>query len=320
MNTRLNSIAAAVAAALVCGGAFGDEPELKGVFGDAKTLGIAAISSRVPLNSFAKVTNRLARAGYRMKVMPNVAEPEVATPERRAALLQQTWLDPEVDAVVFAYGGQGAMDVVPLLDWEKLRTRDMRVIGFSDLTVLVNTMLAKGVGHPYTGPVLTTLGYSNEAAVKRMRDMMAGCPGDVKLRVVKAGDKPVEGLAMGGLLDRLHRLAMNGWLPDPTGRVVFIENTNKYAPRTDEMIGGMKEKGVFGKAAAVVFCDFNSKAPKEETLAKMREFAESVPCPVFAGYPYGHISNTSIIDFRRALTIAPTGVLSWRHDKASAAQ
>ena len=312
MNTRLMNVAAAMAAALACGGAFsGAEPDLKGVFGDAKTLGIAAISSRVPQKSFAKVTNRLAQAGYRMKVMPNVSEPVVASPERRAALLQQAWLDPEIDILVFAYGGQGAMDVVPLLDWEKLRTRDMPVVGFSDLTVLVNTMLAKRAGHPYTGPVLTTLGYSNGAAVKRMRDMMAGHPGDVKLRVVKAGGKPVKGLAMGGLLDRLHRLAMSGGLPDSTGRVVFIENTNKYAPRTDEMLGGMKEKGVFGKAAAVVFCDFNSKAPKEETRAKMKEFAESVPCPVFAGYPYGHISNTSIIDFRRPLTITPEGVLSW---------
>lgn len=315
MNARLMNIAAATAVALVCGAAVGgEEPDLKGVFGGAKTLGIAAISSRVPLKSFVKVTNRLDRAGYRMKVMPNVSEPEVASPERRAALLQQAWLDPEIDTIVFACGGQGAMDVVPLLDWEKLRARDMRVIGFSDLTVLVNSMLAKGAGHPYTGPVLTTLRYSSEVSVQRMRDMMAGRPGDVRLRVVKAGEKPVEGLAMGGLLDRLHRLAMNGQLPDPTGRVVFIENTNKYAPRTDEMLGGMKDKGVFGKAVAVVFCDFNSKAPKDETQAKMKEFAESVPCPVFADYPYGHVPNTSIIDFRRKLTISPEGRLSWTHD------
>ena len=187
----------------------------------------------------------------------------------------------------------------------------------SDLTVLVNMMLAKNVGHPYTGPVLSTLGYSNEAAVKRMRDMMAGRPGDVKLRVVKAGEKPAEGLAMGGLLDRLHRLSEKSLLPDAAGRVVFIENTNKYAPRTDEMLGGLREKGVFDKAVAVVFCDFNSKAPPEETKAKMSKFAAQVPCPVFAGYPYGHISDTSIIDFRRKLEISPDGVLFWSPDSPS---
>lgn len=293
-------------------GAFGALPELSGVFGNAKTVGVAAISSRVPIKNFTAVTNRLARAGYKMKVMPNVTEPVVAPAERRARLLEKLWMDPEVDIVVFAYGGQGAIDVAPLLDWERLRKRDIPVIGFSDLTVLVNMMLEKKAGHPYTGPVLTTLGYSNEAAVRRMRNMMAGRPDPVKLSAVKSGGKSVSGLAMGGLLDRLHRMTLKGWLPDVKGRIIFIENTNKYAARTDEMLGDMRRKGVFDNAAAVVFCDFNSKTPKAKTRAKLKKFADSIPCPVYTGYPYGHISNTSIIDFRRQLTITPDGTLSWQ--------
>lgn len=288
-------------------------PDLTGVYGpEVKTIGIAAISSRVPKMRYVAVTNRLAKAGYRMKVAANVLEQDIAPAERRARLMEELWLDPEVDLLVFAYGGQGAADVVDKLDWEKLKKRDMRVIGFSDLTMLVNTMLAKGVGHPYTGPVLTTLGYSNFAAVKRMRDMMAGCPADVKLSVVKTDGKNIEGLPMGGLLDRLHRLTLKGTLPDTAGRVIFIENTNRYAKRTDEMLGDMVAKNVFAKAAAVVICDFNSKSPKEETSEKLAQFAAKIPCPVFAGFPYGHIPNTSVIDFRRALSIAPDGTLVWK--------
>ena len=287
-------------------------PDLSGLYGpDVKTIGIAAISSVVPLERFAKVTNRLAKAGYRMKVAANVPERTVAPAERRARLLEELWMDPEVDLLVFAYGGKGAGDVVDILDWEKLKKRDMRVIGFSDLTMLVNTMLVKGIGHPHTGPVLTTLGYSSNAAVKRMRDMMSGCPADVKLKVVKASDKPVEGLPMGGLLDRLHQLTKKGTLTDLSGRVVFIENTNGYAPRTDEMLGEMIDKGVFANAAGVVICDFNSKRTKEETRAKLEKFAAKIPCPVYAGFPYGHISNTSIVDFRRPLVITSDGTLTW---------
>ena len=264
-------------------------PDLTGIYGpNVKTIGIPAISSKVPTSRFIAITNRLAKAGYSMKVAVNVNEPKVASVERRKQFLE---------------------------DWEKLRKRDMPVIGFSDLTMLVNSMLAKGVGHPMTGPVLTTLGYSNQAAVNRMRDMMSGCPKDVKLRVVKGADKPVEGLPMGGLLDRLHRLTLKGWMPDTTGRVIFIENTNKYAPRTDEMLGCMLEKGVFEKAAAVVICDFNSKQPRDATRQKLKEFAAKIPCPVFSGFPYGHIANTSIIDFRRKLTISPDGTLSWVQGK-----
>jgi muramoyltetrapeptide carboxypeptidase len=303
-----------LAAAFIAGFGFADSkaPDLAGLYGPkVKTIGVAAISSRVPVARFAQVTNRLQKAGYRIKVAANVTERDVAPAARRARLLEALWLDPEVDLVVFAYGGQGAVDVVECLDWEKLKTRDMPVIGFSDLTMLVNSMLAKGVGHPYTGPVLTTLGYSNQAAVNRMRAMMQGTPKDVKLKVVKGAPQAVEGLPMGGLLERLHRLTAKGWLPDTAGRVIFIENTNKYGPRTEEFFDGMIKKGAFDKAAAVVICDFNAKAPKAETQKKLAEFAAKIPCPVFAGFPYGHIANTSIIDFRRKLTISPDGKLSW---------
>ena len=287
-------------------------PDLTGIYGpDVKTIGIPAISSKVPKAPFIAVTNRLAKAGYRMKNAANVAENTVAPAERRAKLLEELWMDPEVDLIVFAYGGQGAGDVVKILDWEKLKQRDMRVIGFSDLTMMVNTMMIKGVGHPYSGPVLTTLGYSNEAAVKRMRDMMSGCPADIKLNPVKAAEMPVKGLPMGGLLERLHRLTMNGTLTDLTGRVVFIENTQKYTPRTEEFLDAMIAKGVFEKAAAVVICDFNKKAPKNKTDAILKKFAERIPCPIYSGFPYGHISDTSIIDFRRELVITPDGTLSW---------
>lgn len=308
----------AFTAAFVAGAVVAEpkRPDLTGIYGpDVKTIGVPLISSTVSKAKFMEISNRLANAGYRLKVAPNVLEPKVASAERRKQLLEELWMDPEVDLLVFARGGQGAVDVVEKLDWEKLKRRDMRVIGFSDLTVLVNSMLSKGVGHPYTGPVLTTLSYSNKAAVKRMKDMMNGCPKDVKLSVVKGVDKSVEGLAMGGLLDRLHRLTLKGWLPDASGRVIFIENTNKYASRTDEMLGYMLEKGVFEKAAAVVICDFNSRRPKEATRKKLEEFAAKIPCPVFAGFPYGHVANTSIIDFRRKLTISPDGTLSWAQGK-----
>ena len=314
MKSLILAIAATVAASSIAEEKV--HPDLTGVFGtDVKTIGIGAISSLMPAAKLAQMTNRLVKAGYRVKVAQNVTETKKASPERRAKLLEGLWLDPEVDIVTFATGGKGAAEVIELLDWEKLKTRDMKVVGFSDLTLLVNMMLFKNAGHPYTGPVLTTLSYSNEKAVKRMRDMMAGHPDKVKLTPVKAGGSAVSGLAMGGLLDRLDQLTKRKLLPDASGRVVFIENTNKYAPRTDEMLGNLRAAGVFDKAAAVVFCDFNSKAPPEETKAKMAKFAAEVPCPVFAGYPYGHISNTSIIDFRRKLTISPDGVLFWAQDK-----
>lgn len=307
----------ALAAASVATSAFpAAAPDLSGIFpDDVKTVGIVALSSVIPAKTLAAGTNALVRAGYRLKVMPNVAERTVAPPERRARLFEEAWLDPAVDLLLFARGGHGAIDVVDKIDWEKLRTRDMRVIGFSDVTLVVNTMLAKKVGHPYTGPMLSSLTKTRPGTIKRIHDMLAGTPQAVKLKVLKPGAAAVKGLAMGGLLERLHRLAERDMLPDPTGRVIFIENTFRYADQADGLLDGLVKKGLFAKAAAVVICDFNAKRPKEETAALLKRFADRIPCPVFTGFPYGHIGESSLIDFRRELTIAADGTLSWRQGR-----
>ena len=317
MMLKSTMVVAALAVALMTATSFAEEmtyPDLTGVFGkNAKTIGVGAISSLIPEAKLVHITNRLVKAGYRVKLAPNVTETQKASPGRRARLVEELWLDPEVDVLTFSRGGKGAAEVIELLDWEKLKSRDMKVIGFSDLTLFVNTMLAKGAGHPYTGPVLSTLSYSNEKAVKRMRDMMAGRPGEIKLAPVKAGKSAVSGLAMGGLLERLDQLAKRNLLPDSSGRVIFIENTNRYASRAEELLCSLRTAGVFNKAAAVVICDFNANQPESETRELLEKFAASIPCPVYSGYPYGHIPDTSIIDFRRKLTIKPDGTLVWAH-------
>ena len=296
--------------------------DFTGVYPESvKTIGLVAMSSVMPQKKLVEGTNLLAKAGFKVKVMPNVPKRTVEPPEVRARLFEQAWMDPEVDLLLFATGGQGAIDVVNIIDWDKLRSRDMRVIGFSDLTLLVNTMLAKKAGHPYSGPVLTTMLYSTKATLKRIHDALAGTPPSAKLTPVKPVSAPVKGTAMGGLLDRIRRMAESGTLPDTAGKVVFIECTSKYKDRSEEVLGQLVEKGVFSNAAGVVICSFNdsnpkSRMPKKEVAALLERFAAKVPCPVFKGFPYGHVSETSLIDFRRELTISPDGLLEWsKEDK-----
>ena len=150
------SIHVLFAAALCASAASVAAEGAKSVAPHARTIGVVSISSIIPADQLVSGTNFLVRAGYRVKVAPNVPGPKVVSAAERARLLEKFWLDPEIDLLVFSRGGQGAADVVPLLDWDSLRKRpNMPVVGFSDVTVLLNAMLAKGVGHPLSGPTLS---------------------------------------------------------------------------------------------------------------------------------------------------------------------
>ncbi len=309
------ALAAALAPALCAEGARSqgkDEPSFKGLFPpDVRTVGIVSVSSLVPESSFVRGTNLLARAGYRVKAMPNVRKME--PPAVRARLFEQAWMDPEIDFLLFSRGGQGAAEVVPLVDWDRLRGRGMRVMGFSDVTVVLGAMLAKGAGRPISGPMVSTLStYCSGESRERLRQVLDGTPPPLKLTPVKPCAAAVVGKPFAGLVSRFPVLLDIGFLPSLEGRVVFVECTPKYADASESILDGLLEKGVFDKSAAVVFCDFNRDWKKEDVDALFARFAAKARCPVFSGYPYGHVPRSFAVDFGRTVRISEDGVLEWK--------
>ena len=280
---------------------------------DVKTVTIASASSIIPQAKFQAGTNMLVRSGYKVKVMPNVCVPNPVSPEVRARLFEQAWMDPETDLVLMSRGGVGAEDVVGLIDWEKLRSRDMRVIGFSDVTIIVNAMLAKGVGHPYSGKMLSGV----TSMTTRARDwycaMTAGkSVPPVKVKVLKAGE--ASGLPMGGHVMRMGTLSKTPFMPSAKGRVVFFECTaGKYtAAMVVDELKGLRDGGFLRGAAAVVFSDFrHTGAERNKIFAFLSEFATTLDCPVFEGFPYGHCADSRLLDFRRKVSISADGVVTW---------
>jgi len=306
MKTVISSLAVAVAVSAQ------GVPDTRLFLSDVKTVGVASISSILDENALAKGTNLLVRSGYHVKVMPNVKGPDVAPADVRARLLTEAWLDPEIDLLVFSRGGEGAEEVLPLLDWEKLRKRDMRVVGFSDLTLILNAMLAKGAGHPYSGPMISSMSHWNRESSEWFGSMMNGEPmNPLKIKVLKAG--AASGLPMGGHVTRMHQLCTKGLAPSAKGRVVFFECTARHpADKVISNLEEMRDGGHLAGAAAVVFSDFRHKGEERKRLdAFFQRFAQTLDCPVFAGFPYGHCNGSLLLDFRRKVSISADGEVTW---------
>lgn len=272
---------------------------------DVRTVGIVSVSDIIGAASLMRATNELSKAGYAVKVMPNVSGPKQVSAAERARYFEEAWLDPSVDLLMFSTGGKGAIDVIDVINWEKLKARDMRVIGYSDLTLVLNTMVRKGVGHPLTGPMISTLGSlkTSDEARLRMRATLDGTPKETQLRAVRKASGVIVGKPMGGLLDRVWKLAERGLLPSAEGRIVFLENTPKYGGKARRMLDRLIELSVFDKAVAVVFCDFNRNDPAEDVARVFSDFANKVECPVYCGYPYGHVANNYLLDFKMQMAI-----------------
>ena len=298
--------------------------DLSGCFptGCIRTVALVMPASIQAKRNFDRGKAALEAAGYKVKVMPRLNFKKVAPVADRVADFEQAWMDPEVDLVLCARGGVGAEDLLDKLDWAKLRTRKQRVLGFSNITMLLNAMLKEKAGRPFSGPTLSQLIYAKPDTLTWLSKALAEekpMP-DVKLRPLRPG--ACSGLACGGHISLVLKGVQMGWAADTKDRIVFLETSIREPSSVRASLDELVKSGYFKGCAGVVFGDLAACGPNRKKLtgaelaaarAEMaqirKDFAAKMTCPVFEGYPYGHVSKSFAIDFLREKTITADGVL-----------
>lgn len=286
-------------------------PVWKNLFPGMKTIAIIApglpgVTAQVDL-----AIKQLREAGYLVKVMPNARLNEhnrksVAW-QKRLSDFNQAYFDPEVDAIWCVRGGGGSIQVATRLNWEKMRSRKLPVIGFSNITDIHNYMQKQRVGHVFSGPSLTQLTACEQDSVRWFSAVIGKkkLPA-IKLKVVRG--KACSGYPAGGYSTMYRHGYCGKYVPDNSGKIVFLESNSRKRILADLEI--LRKQGAFERCAAVVFGHLyaHDQADAEKII---RDFAAKVSCPVYFGFTYGHRSNNFLIDFERCVSITADGVMTF---------
>ena len=294
---------------------------------EIRTVGVVMPASIQSKASFDAGVEALKAAGLRVKLAKRLNFKTRASAADRAADFEEMWMDPEVDLVICARGGTGSEDILPLLDWNRLRTRDQRVLGFSNITMILNAMAKEKAGHPFSGPTISQLLYAKGDTFEWLkRAIMGGPQPTAKLRALRPG--AFSGLPCGGHIALVNRGIKMNWTCDATGRVVFLERNNSAtAKKIAEELDEIAASGWLKDCAGVIFGDITPgregkgrkrtlsgaelAAAKEEVARAKRAFVEKVGKPAYDGFAYGHIPVSHAIDFRRKVSVAEDGTMTW---------
>ncbi|GHU10035.1 LD-carboxypeptidase [Alphaproteobacteria bacterium] len=115
--------------------------------------------------NYRRAQARLESLGYKVSFGKYIAEVGIqgtASAKSRAADLNAAFADKNVMAVFALGGGWSANEVLPFVDWQVVRANPKPMIGFSDITVLLNAFYAKTGAVQYLGPNFGTLGKMTE--------------------------------------------------------------------------------------------------------------------------------------------------------------
>lgn len=265
---------------------------------DELLRGLSWLRTRYRLRVSAGV---LARAGYL-----------AGDDARRAAELAGALTDPQVEAILCARGGYGAMRVTDRVPWEALAARPRWIVGFSDATTLHVEANARGIASVHA-PNVTGLGRAITAAERASLIAALETPRAplawTDLHVVHAGR--AEGPLVGGNLALVAAMAGSGRLAIPPGAILALEDVTERPYRIDRMLTSLALGGHLARVAGLVLGDFTQCEPGpdgtrlEDVLA---ERTRALGVPVLAGAPFGHGARNHAFVLGRRVELSGTAV------------
>ncbi len=230
----------------------------------------------------------------------------------RAGDLNAMFSDPEVKAVICARGGSGAARLLPLLDYEAIRRNPKVLLGYSDITALHSAIQARTGLVTFHGP--NGSGSWNRFNVDQFervffnRELMqyrnVADPGDELVqrrnRTVTITAGKARGELVGGNLTVLVALAGTPYLPDFTGKILFLEDVSEAPYRIDRMLTTLKLMGVLDGIAGLIFGECTDCEPGDGygslTLAQiLDDHLQPLKIPVYRGAMIGHIRQQFIV-------------------------
>jgi muramoyltetrapeptide carboxypeptidase len=290
-----------------------------------KCAALIAPAGKAEKNNVDIAVEMLEKAGLQVKVMPNVFSPGegkyLSAPlKARLQDLHACWRDKSVDLIFCVRGGFGSAHLLPHINWDLLRTRQIPLIGYSDITALHMGMLVNKVGTPVVAPMPNSLkeALEDDKAKDYTRHFMslalaehvpAGTelvpPEGEKFKIVK--DTYALGLPIPANLSVLASLCGTPYMPKMRNKILILEDINEPVYKLDRYLTQLDQCGILKKCQGVLFGKFTNCGTEEERSELFRRFSKKINGTVISGFPFGHGFPLMSINTRRHLRIEKNG-------------
>ena len=219
--------------------------------------------------------------------------------EMRANELMTYFKDSAVKAILTMRGGWGCARILDRLDYDIIRNNPKVIIGFSDITSLINAIYTKTNLITFHGPC----GYSSWGDFT-MQEVKKALVHDQPFRMKNPSNSDqtlktwTSGIAtgelVGGNLTVITSMVGTRFEPDWKGKLLFLEEIGEEPYRVDRMLWQLNQANVFRQINGLILGSFRKCEPEEPhksfSLEQVfQQHFENTIFPVYAGASFGHI-------------------------------
>lgn len=276
------------------------------------TIGLIAPGGNITEGELEDSVKNMQNLGFKTYYTQNINAQDgylAGSDEQRASDIMHMFENKNIDGIVCVRGGYGTIRTLDLLDYELICQNPKVVMGYSDITALVNAIYQKTALVTFHGPVGSST--FNEFSTKSFKKVVMKSKERYKYKYEREADSDenpefdtftitpgkASGELIGGNLVMLTTMIGTKYEPDFKNKIIFMEEISEKPYKIDRMITHLLMATNFSKAAGIVCgifnkCDVSGKTEKSLSLKDVLvKRLRPLNIPAYYGASFGHVAN-----------------------------
>ena len=219
------------------------------------------------------------------------------TGEKRAKALQNLFEDNSIDAIFDVSGGDFANEVLGFLDFEIIKNNPKPFFGYSDLSVILNSLYSQSNIESYLYQVKNIA--VNDDSLKLFKDYIKNKNNDLfKFDYKWIQGNSMKGIVIGGNLRCSLKLAGTKFMPNFKDKILLIESLGGDVSKITTYLTQYKLMGAFDEVNGVILGCFteiekNNLTPTVEDI--ILNIIDNPNLPIIKTNEIGHNSDSKCI-------------------------
>jgi len=276
------------------------------------TVGLIAPAGVINETRLAKAIKNIEGLGFKTYHTPRVLNQNgylAGTDQARLFDLHQMFANPEIDGIWCIRGGYGTTRIIDEVDFGLIKKNPKPLIGYSDITTLLNSIYKRTGNLCFHGPVgVSTLtdysiqhfapifGLKKEYHIEHASENMKKSKEDHLYKFYNINPGKVKGKLVGGNLTLLCSLLGTKHEVKTKNKILFIEDIGEEPYRIDRMLTQLISSGSLKKVKGIMIgicagCerkeDDDNQTIKEVILDRIKPLG----IPSAYGFSFGHIDH-----------------------------
>lgn len=276
------------------------------------TIGVVGVSNSIKRENneetFEKAKELFLENGFKLKLTSNCLKDYygmAGKPKQRAKELMKMFEDDSVKMIICLDGGDSCNNIIDYLDYKKIKKHPKPIMGYSDITVLLETIYKKAGIITFHGPSFLSFGgdYGTKCMEEFKKVFVEKDFSDFlnsKLKCIRKGD--CKGRIIGTNLECSLYIMNTKYFPNLKNNIFAVERYITSVSQTYNHFYQLKQLGVFDKISGLLIgynYSFQSEEYGHVTNIQMEDIAKEVSegydFPIYKCETFGHeIANVII--------------------------